>query len=231
MGKKLSLAVRRNIYFCCIKNNKTIIDTSIMLNLSMDVIKEYMDKLFSDPQERLKITSTKALLYPEKPKICGYFTGYYTELTEDDLLAGPTYDFKQASKEDFIYYPSKIESFTEKLKRAIDSGIDFYKEFEKQDSLSKEAIKAKKKKTYKYYIVDEKGRYFCYNTFRGKATMSNPDKKNKHPVMAVTMTKENAQNKITYLLENTPNLSNTVEKERKKRNFNDFETLQLVKKE
>ena len=222
--------MRRNIYYCCIKNNKTIIDTSKMLNLSIDVIKQYMDKLFSDPQERLKVTSTKALLYPEKPKICGYFTGYYSELTEDDMLAGPTYDFKEVSKESISYYLSKAESFSERYKRIMDNAFEYCQEFEKQDSLSKESNKAKNKK-YKYYIMDEKGRYFCYNTFRGKATMSNPDKKNKPPVIAIAMTKENAENKITYLLENTPNLSNTTEEERKKRNFNDFETLQLVKKE
>ena len=230
MEKELSLAARRKIYYCCVKNNKTMIDTSKMLNLHIDAIRQYMEKLFLDPKERLKVTSSKALIYPEKRKICSEFTGYYMELTEEDMLVGPMYDLKEVSKEDFIYYPTKVESFTERFKRIMDSGVEFYKEFEKQDTLSKEPIKGRKK-IFKYYIVDEKGKYFCYNTFRGKATMVNPNKNNKAPVTAAVMTKENAENKIFHLLEHTPNLSNTLEKERKKRNFNDFETLRLLKKE
>lgn len=231
MEKELSLAARKRIYYCCIKNNKTMIDTSKMLNLDVDVIKEYMEKFFSDPEERLKVSSVKSLVYPEKPKICSHFTGYYTEITEDDMLVGPIYDLKKVSREESIYYPSKVESFTERFKRIMDSGVEFYQEFEKQDTLPKEPIKEKKKRIAKYYIIDEKGRYFCYNTFRGKATMNNPTKSNKAPVTAAVMTKETAENKIAHLLKNTPNLSNTLEEERKKRNFNDFETLQLLKKE
>lgn len=80
-----------------------------------------------------------------------------------------------------------------------------------------------------YYIIDERGRYYCYNDFNGKAAMLLPNDLGEPPAIAATMNKEIAESKIFYLMERTNNKKNTPENKRKGFYYNDFCSLTLKK--
>lgn len=81
--------------------------------------------------------------------------------------------------------------------------------------------------TEMYYILDEQGRYYCYNDFNGKAAMLPPDKDGNPPSIASTMEKAQAERKVDYLINHTNNNNNTAEDKKRGYYFNDFSSLVL----
>jgi len=84
--------------------------------------------------------------------------------------------------------------------------------------------------TQYYHIVDDKGRYYCFNDFNGKAAMMSPDNEGNPPSIAATMEKGQAERKINFLMKATKNRSNTAENEKIGYYFNDFSSLSLKEK-
>lgn len=79
-----------------------------------------------------------------------------------------------------------------------------------------------------YYIIDNKGRYYCYNDFNGKAAMLSPDNQGNPPSIALAMEKKQAERKMNHLLNHTNNNTNTPDNKRKGYYYNDFSSLHLV---
>lgn len=78
-----------------------------------------------------------------------------------------------------------------------------------------------------YNIIDEKGRYFCYNDFNGIAHFLPVNDETKEiPSIAYTMPKEMAERKVNYLMNHTLNLTNHPEKNSRWRN--NFAELKIV---
>lgn len=124
----LPLVVKKRIYYACIVENRSMIEASRMVHVPYDQVKEYVYQLFSDDAERTKVSPSNRQIYPKKIKITSKFTGYYSELSEAQMLLGPPgyyYNPKFYSKKHTLKEADKVgtispdrKSFTERLLEA-----------------------------------------------------------------------------------------------------------------
>ena len=82
---RMSLTLRKKIYRYCLKENRTILHTARLLQLPSEVVRDVIYVVFSDYTERLKVMPATDKYNPPNLKLRSKFTGYYTEMTEDDL--------------------------------------------------------------------------------------------------------------------------------------------------
>jgi len=82
---RMSLTLRKKIYRYCLKENRTILHTARLLQLPSEVVRDVIYVVFSDYSERLKVMPATDKYHPPRLKLKSKFTGYFTEMTEDDL--------------------------------------------------------------------------------------------------------------------------------------------------
>ncbi len=129
---RMSLTLRKKIYRYCIKENRTILHTARLLQLPSEVVRDVIYIVFSDYTERIKVMPATDKYNQPKAKLKSKFTGYYTELTEDDLekfcndgvIKKLDYSLKDIERERF-YQHTESRSYKERLIQKIESNNTF----------------------------------------------------------------------------------------------------------
>lgn len=124
---RMSLTLRKKIYRYCIKENRTILHTARLLEIPSDVVRKFIYVVFSDHNQRIKVMATTDRYVPPTPKLRSKFTGYITELTEDDIerlchdgvLKNLDYKVEEVTKERFHQH-SEARSYKERLIEKIE---------------------------------------------------------------------------------------------------------------
>lgn len=124
---RMSLTLRKKIYRYCIKENRTILHTARLLEIPSDVVRKFIYVVFSDHNQRIKVMPATDRYVPPTPKLRSKFTGYLTELTEDDVerlthdgvLKNLDYTTEEVTKERFHQH-TEVRSYKERLIEKIE---------------------------------------------------------------------------------------------------------------
>jgi len=135
---RMSLTLRKKIYRYCLKENRTILHTARLLQLPSEVVRDVIYVVFSDYTERLKVMPATDKYNPPRLKLKSKFTGYFTEMTEDDLekfchdgvIKRLDYLIKDVERERFHQH-TEARSYNERLIQRIELN-DGYKSIEDQ---------------------------------------------------------------------------------------------------
>jgi hypothetical protein len=83
-----TLHIRKRIYHYCIKENVTMEKTAEFIDVPFEVVKSYVSFYTSSIDEQRKMKNPVEAKLLDLPKQHDKFTGYYTELTEEQMLSG-----------------------------------------------------------------------------------------------------------------------------------------------
>lgn len=123
MDPDMSLTMRKKIYRYCVKDNMSMIKTTNLLGIPVEQVREYVFLVFSDEKERAKVLPVSHSLYPTKSNGIPAFSGYYTTLTEEEMIEGsviysPEYTARSVESEVPINYSEK-RSYSERLQDSL----------------------------------------------------------------------------------------------------------------
>lgn len=119
----LSLETRKNIYRYCVTENRSMVRTSVMLELPVTLVREYLFLVFSDENEKLKLlpkVTNTFIKQPKKPII--KVRSYYKDLTEEYMINSGrlfTPNYTELSIDSKSNIECDRRSFTEILRSAI----------------------------------------------------------------------------------------------------------------
>lgn len=121
-----TLHIRKRIYHYCIKENVTMEKTAEFINVPFDVVQLYVSFYTSSIDEQRKMKNPVEARLLDLPKQHDKFTGYYTELTEEQMLSGgkiytPVYSSEKMENESHSYnfdrrsYPERLAAYKPNL--------------------------------------------------------------------------------------------------------------------